>query len=327
MAPFRLQPGECSRVLAPLSGTMAVDRRKLLALGNPRCSLAGTTWLTLFWKASAAGWSSYSLGSGGRFVQQPDLPMEETACAARILARGHLRRLGPRDGALARGTIATSRGLPPSVEPADGRPKVLLVTPFHPYPLAHGGAVRIFNLCREMAGRVDFVLAAIREHSEFVDYPKLHQIFRQVYVVDMDEAASGDRGLPRQVRHHQSRSLRALIAHLAGTFRPDLLPIEYTHMAHFRDAAPQVPAPLVEHDITFQLYRQLLESQPSREARREYQRWRAYESHWLRAFDGVWTVLLARIHGKFGRIWLQRNRVFPPQTMPQFLGDERHKRM
>ncbi|MGP8245000.1 MAG: glycosyltransferase [Bryobacteraceae bacterium] len=291
MAPFRtLQAGESSRVLAPLSSTMLVDRHKLLALGIPRCGLAGTTWLTLFWKAAAAGWSSYSLGHAGDSAQQPDLPMEETACAAGILASRHLRRLGPRDAGLTRGTIATAHNMQRRAAPLHGRPKVLLVTPFLPYPLAHGGAVRIYNLCRELAGRVDFVLAAIREHGEFVDYPKLHEIFRQVHVVDMDEAASGGRGLPRQVRHHQSRSLRALIAHLADTIQPDLLQIEYTHLAHFRDAAPGVPALLVEHDITFHLYRQLLESQPGREARREYQRWHAYESRWLRSFDGVWTV-------------------------------------
>jgi glycosyltransferase involved in cell wall biosynthesis len=291
MAPFRkLQPGESSRVLAPLSGTMLVDRRKLLALGIPHCSLAGTTWLTLFWKAAAAGWSSYSVGHNGGSAQQPDLPMEETACAARILTSRDLRQLGPRGAGLTRGTIATVHSRPGRSAVRDGRPKVLLVTPFLPFPLAHGGAVRIYNLCRELAGRVDFVLAAIREQGEFVDYPKLHEIFRQVYVVDMDEAASGGRGLPRQVRHHQSRSLRGLIAHLADTFQPDLLQLEYTHLAHFRDAAPRVPALLVEHDITFQLYRQLLESQPGPEARLEYRRWHAYESHWLRTFDGVWSV-------------------------------------
>ena len=192
MAPFRtLQPGESSRVLAPLARTMLVDRQKLLALGIPRCGLAGTTWLTLFWKAAAAGWSSYSVGHDGGSSEQPDLPMEETACAARILASRQLRRLGPRDAGLTGGTIATACGWPRSARSRDGRPKVLLVTPFLPYPLAHGGAVRIFNLCRELSGRVDFALAAIREKGEFVDYPKLNEIFRQVYVVDMDERASG----------------------------------------------------------------------------------------------------------------------------------------
>jgi glycosyltransferase involved in cell wall biosynthesis len=61
-------------------------------------------------------------------------------------------------------------------------------------------------------------------------------------------------------------------------------------MAGYRDAAPQVPALLVEHDITFSLYRQLADSNPTAEARAEFERWRAFESHWLRRFDGVWTV-------------------------------------
>ena len=58
-----------------------------------------------------------------------------------------------------------------------------------------------------------------------------------------------------------------------------------------RDAAPEVPAILVEHDLTFSLYRQLAE-QPDAgpAARREYQRWLDFERHWLGSYDGVWTV-------------------------------------
>jgi glycosyltransferase involved in cell wall biosynthesis len=51
-----------------------------------------------------------------------------------------------------------------------------------------------------------------------------------------------------------------------------------------------VPSILVEHDLTFSLYRQLAESQATTEARREYQRWRDFEYARLREFDGVWTV-------------------------------------
>src|SRR5579871_3545204 len=55
MAPFRtLQPDEASQVLAPLSNAVLVERRKLLALGIPRCSLAGTAWMLLCWKAATA---------------------------------------------------------------------------------------------------------------------------------------------------------------------------------------------------------------------------------------------------------------------------------
>jgi glycosyltransferase involved in cell wall biosynthesis len=84
--------------------------------------------------------------------------------------------------------------------------------------------------------------------------------------------------------------LRALVAELGREWKPDLLQVEYTHMAAFRDALPDVPAILVEHDLTFTLYRQLAQARPSRAARAEYQRWLDFERRWLNAYDAVWTV-------------------------------------
>jgi glycosyltransferase involved in cell wall biosynthesis len=290
MSPFRpLQAGEACRVLAPLAGAILVDREKLAALGIPRCALPGATWLVLFWKAAAAGWTSYSVGGSGRPARQSDRPMEETSLFLRLLASRRLRSLGAAEPDLARGTISFQANRSVPAAPAR-KPRVLVVTPFLPYPLSHGGAVRIYNLCRALAADVDFALVAVREQNEHVDYDRLHNIFRQVHIVDLDELPSPDLSLPKQVRHYNSRSLRALIADLAGSWHPDLLQIEYTQLAAFRDAAPQTPAILVEHDITFSLYRQLAQNQPGAEARAEYERWHRFESHWLRRFDGVWTV-------------------------------------
>src|SRR4029077_10408354 len=80
--------------------------------------------------------------------------------------------------------------------------------------------------------------------------------------------------------------LRALIAER----KPDLLQIEFTHLAHFRDAAPETPAILVEHDLTFTLYRQFAERAASHAARREYERWLSFERHWMPRYDAVWTM-------------------------------------
>ncbi len=50
---------------------------------------------------------------------------------------------------------------PSNVQEMVGRPmaarrrRVAVVSPYFPYPLSHGGAVRIFNLLREMAGEMD----------------------------------------------------------------------------------------------------------------------------------------------------------------------------
>ena len=287
-APFRtLQAGEISRVLAPISNAILVDRQKLLALGIPHTALAGTAWMLLFWKAAAAGWRSFSIGQKQPLAEQPDFPMQEIGFLFRLLGDPALRRLGPREPALSRGAIATK---PASRGRSAARLKVLLVSPFLPYPLSHGGAVRIFNLCRELASRVDFILVAIREKHDFIDYEKLHEIFREVYTVDIDERPSRDDRIPAQVRGHQSAALRALIADLARTHQPDMLQLEYTHMAAFRDAAPEIPAILVEHDLTFTLYAQLAAAKRDAAAQAEYQRWLAFEQHWLRAYEGVWTV-------------------------------------
>jgi glycosyltransferase involved in cell wall biosynthesis len=298
LAPFRtLQPGEASQVLAPVSDTIVVDRAKLLALGIPETAVAETGWMLLFWKAAAAGWRSYSAGQARRLGEQPDFPLQETAFVLDVALDTALRRLGPREPELGRGAVAFSASVtqahlsvPDGRQSNSGKLRVVLVSPFLPYPLSHGGAVRIWNLCRALSDRVEFILVAIREKDETVDYPKLSEVFHQVYAVDIDERDSQDGRIPAQVRGHQSTALRAAIADAVREWRPDLLQVEYTHMAHFRDAAPEIPALLVEHDLTFHLYRQLAESRRDAESEAEYRRWLEFERRWLAAYDGVWTV-------------------------------------
>jgi glycosyltransferase involved in cell wall biosynthesis len=287
-APIReLQRGEASQVLAPLSGAILVDRHKLLALGIPACRFASTAWMILFWKAAAAGWRSFSVGCGLPVSRQPDMPMQERAFIWRVLRDPSLRQLGPCEPDLSRGTVASA---PAASRAVRDLPRVLVVSPFLPYPQSHGGAVRIFNLCRGLADRVDFALVAIHEHGETVRYDKLGEVFREIRVVDADEFPSPDRGLPEQVRRTQSRSLRAAIEDLDANWRPDVLQVEYTHMAAFRQSAPSVPAILVEHDLTFHLYGQVADAQGTQEARLEYARWLEFERRWLAAYDAVWTV-------------------------------------
>lgn len=290
-APFRkLQAGEATRLLAPLSGAILVSRKKLAALGVPDSGLATTAWLLLFWRAAAAGWRSYAVGTDASVSAEPDFPVQETAFILRVLSNNGWRLLGPCEPELSRGNIAFKRAPFVSFMPRSERLRVLVVSPFLPYPLSHGGAVRIFNLCRALCDRVDFGLVAIREASDVIEYSKLHDIFRNVWTVDLDEPESGNLQLPRQVRRCESGSLRALVADLCGTWKPDLLQVEYTHLACLRESATGVPAILVEHDLTLGLYRQLAQYEPSESNEQEYQRWLAFEQRWLRAYEGVWAM-------------------------------------
>jgi hypothetical protein len=159
--------------------------------------------------------------------------------------------------------------------------------------MSHGGAVRIFNLCRALSDRVDFGLIAIRESGEAIVYDKLHEVFRDVGIVDLDKPQSQSaprQDLPHQVRRYESASLRALVADICQNWKPDLVQIEYTHLAGLRDNEQGIPAILVEHDLTFGLYRQLAEHEQSAASEHEYARWLDFEQKWLHAYDSVWTV-------------------------------------
>lgn len=279
-APFRaLQPGEFSQTLAPVSGVVLVDRAKLAALGVPRALTPISSWLLLFWQASAAGWRSYSVGGTRELLPSVEWPLEEADFSARRLHGASLRGLAPREPDLSRGSIAQAR-LAPAVR-GNGRPRVLVVSPYLPFPLSHGGAVRIYNLCRTLGDRVDFLLASFREKNDRVDYDKLHEVFREVYIVDREERARADAALPAQVCEHESRSMRALVEMLCRERAVDAVQVEYTHMARFRPK--DVPSILVEHDLTFSLCRQL-----GRDA--EEARWLAFERDCFREFDAVWTM-------------------------------------
>ena len=327
-APFRrLQPGEASQVLAPVSPVTLVDRVKLRALGLPRTVVPGSAWYLWFWQAAAAGWRSYCAGAETEIEDVTEWPYEDAEFVTRVLSEPGLRSLGPREPSLARGSIGFA--LPPR-RVTGARCRVLIVSPYLPYPLSHGGAVRIYNLCRALAPRVDFLLASFREQNDAVDYDKLHDVFQEVYIVDVDEPPSTDLRLPKQAREHASASMAALIEELRRSRRIDLVQIEYTHMARFREPAGE-RALLVEHDLTFTLYEQLGNHD-------EAARWLDLERAAFRDYAGVWTMSAEdrrRVLAEGGtRVWAVPNGVdvkrFQPDSVPAdppevlYVGSFRH---
>lgn len=175
-APFRLlEPGEATRTVAPVSPALLIDAGKWRALGVPHTLVPGAALFLVFWQAAAAGWRSYTVGSRQFVGQASHWPVEETEFALRVLLDRDLRRQGPADQQRDRGSITVaSEGQRP---PREGRRQVLVLSPFLPYPLSHGGAVRIYNLCRALREQVDFVLVTRRERNDRVDYAHLHEVF------------------------------------------------------------------------------------------------------------------------------------------------------
>ena len=290
--PFRrLQPGEVSEVFAPFSSLLVIRRATLLRIGVPRALTCGGALMIIFWKASAAGLRSLVLGNEGVVTDEPAMALEDAELALRVITSSQLAGLRPARPARYRGNVAWS---PSHSRDFRGKPCVLVVSPYLPFPLSHGGAVRIYNLCRSLAGRVDFILACFHEAGEKICYDELHEVFREVYVVDVDEKQppnAEDSEVPKQVVEYRNAAMSDLIRNLCVVERRvDMVQLEYTQMAEYRDSTGAVPIILVEHDITFTLYSQLADFNGHAETRREFQRWREFERAALQCSNIVWTM-------------------------------------
>jgi glycosyltransferase involved in cell wall biosynthesis len=262
--PFRrLLPGEVSQVEMPYSSLIVMRR-------DPHFPSAVTLGASLMLEFQKRG-PNYVSGHDEPITQEPAMPLED----AEFVARVHYRHHSP----LTRGNVVFS---PSRAKPFRDLPRVLIVSPYLPFPLSHGGAVRIYNICRALADRVDFVLVCYREVNETVRYPELHEVFREVYTVDIDEKNSDPavtEVVPKQVADYRNTAMSALIREQAR--RVDIVQLEYTQMAEYRACAEGKPTILVEHDITFTLYQQL---------GRDYEIWERFEREALDAVDLVWTM-------------------------------------
>ena len=270
--PFRrLLPGEVAQVAMPFS-SLIVMRRDLMTV--PHAVTFGAALMMLF-----KGGLSYVAGNDRPMTQEPAMPLEDLEYVLRSRTRYQ--------PALARGNVVWS---PSHAKPFRGLPRVLIVSPYLPFPLSHGGAVRIYNICRSLKHEVDFVLVCFREVTETVRYPELHEVFREVYTVDIDEK-NKDATVPKQAADYRNSAMSALIREQAR--RVDIVQLEFTQMAEYRACAEGKPTILVEHDVTFTLYQQL---------GRDYEVWQRFECEALRSVDRVWTMseqdkALLREHG------------------------------
>ncbi len=287
-AAFRqLQPGEAAAVLAPLSGVVLIDAAKLARLGGfPAARSRRCQWLLLYWKAARAGWKSYSVGAGSsRLPMIPDRALPEAEFCFRLLAAKPAPRAATGSFDAVRGSIATH---PRYAAPLrEARRRLLMVSPYLPFPLSHGGAVRMFNLARHLTREYDLLLLTFRERRDQVDYERLGSCFSRVMVVDQDERRRPDPSVPPAVAQYRTRAMAAAIRQAAAEYRPDLLQIEYTQLAGYREVLPGTPAVLVEHDVTFSLYEQIWRTEQTVRARAAFDQWHCYESHWLTRYNAV----------------------------------------
>jgi ribosomal protein S18 acetylase RimI-like enzyme len=170
---------------------------------------------------------------------------------------------------------------PAHVQEIEGRPlaarrrRIAVLSPYFPYPLSHGGAVRIFNLLREMAQEFDIFLFAFRDRENDADFrPVLEHCARVILVQESRyREPRWSTLLPPEVHEFQSPAMLGALDRIRAEYRIEAVQVEYTMLA------PYAGDVLVEHDVTFELYRQVWEK--TRRGWWDYWRWRRFENKWI----------------------------------------------
>jgi ribosomal-protein-alanine acetyltransferase len=218
----------------------------------------------------------------------------------------------------------------------EGRPfspdctRIAVLSPYFPYPLSHGGAVRIFHLLREMARSFDVVLFAFSETGQTEAPGPLLEFCSQIVLVPKPRYREPRWSTlaPPEVWEYRSPTMRRLWDGLCQEFEVAVRQVEYTQLADYGGDI------LVEHDVTFDLFRQVVDQRPSLAARWNWWRWRRFETRALSQFRRVVAMsekdaaLLAAPHVRVvpNGVDLRRFRPIgePPGQSLLFVGSFRH---
>lgn len=173
-----------------------------------------------------------------------------------------------------------------------GKPVVLVASPYLPFPLSHGAAVRIYNLLREGQRDFDFVLVAFVEAARPAP-PELRELCVEVVtVLRQGSHALPSRGRPDTVEEFDRPAFHAAVRQSMRKWSPALAQLEFTQMAIFAEDCRPARTILVEHDITFDLYAQLMARPDTHEweTARQHDLWRAFETRAWHQVDRVVTM-------------------------------------
>ena len=169
----------------------------------------------------------------------------------------------------------------------EGRPcspyrrRVAVLSPYLPYPLSHGGAVRIYNLLREIAREFDVELFAFREGEAVPG--DLPEFCARIVLVGKPRYREPRWStlLPPEVHEYRSGEMRRALAEEKRAFGYEALQVEYTQLAEYPGDI------LVEHDVTFDLFTQIARREQTLSAAWDARRWRRFETAAVRRFPNV----------------------------------------
>ncbi|MDR3702624.1 MAG: glycosyltransferase [Candidatus Sulfopaludibacter sp.] len=176
----------------------------------------------------------------------------------------------------------------------EGRPcsperlRVAVLSPYLPFPLSHGGAVRIYHLLREIAREFDVELFAFTDAGPDAQTAPLLEFCARIVLVEKPRYREPRWSslLPPEVHEFRSPAMRRAIEEQRRDFGFQALQVEYTQLAPYGGDI------LVEHDVTFDLFGQIARRERTLTAWWDFFRWRRFEDRAVRRFP--YTVVMSQ---------------------------------
>ncbi|WP_031500274.1 glycosyltransferase family 4 protein [Bryobacter aggregatus] len=158
-------------------------------------------------------------------------------------------------------------------------PTVAVLSPYLPWPLSHGGAVRIFHMLREAAKHSNLRLLAFTESSDRIDAGPLQDLCTSITLVRKPEfrRLAWASLLPPEVLEYETPAMRQALSDT----RYDLLQTEFTQLANYGGDI------LVEHDVTMDLATQEHAMRGTLASWWKQFRWQRFERARLKAFRAI----------------------------------------
>jgi ribosomal-protein-alanine acetyltransferase len=163
------------------------------------------------------------------------------------------------------------------------RRRIAILSPYFPYPLSHGGAVRIFYLLRELAREFDIFFFAFSENEGGEDLAPVLELCARVILLPRPRYREPKWSslAPPEVNEFRSPAMARLLERFRREFSIEAVQVEYTQMASYGGDI------VVEHDVTFDLFQQVLSRERTLSAWWNHWRWRRFETRALRRFPKV----------------------------------------
>lgn len=163
------------------------------------------------------------------------------------------------------------------------KPRIAILTPYAPYPLSHGGAVRMYQLLTRCARDFDLWLFTFADSIKDDDREVMQKTFAKIIVFPQPYYREPHWSTlqPAPVQEFASSYVDATLRRIVQEDRIGLTQIEYTQLATYPGEI------LVEHDVTFDLFDQIARHQQTWASRWDAWRWRHFEISAVRRYRRV----------------------------------------